>query len=452
MKIVIAGMGKMGWAVAERLLAEGHDVTAIDSRSERVTQAADALDLMALEGNAADCAVLRGAGVAGADLLLAATNSDEQNLVCCMIGRRLGAAHTVARVRDTVYLQQAGFMRESFGLSRLINPDHETAAEISRLLRLPAATRVDVLAHGGLELAECRLEADSPFLGRSLSQLGSSLRLKALVCAVERGGRVSIPKGDFVLQAGDKLSVAAQPAELRAFFKAAGINRRACRSALILGGSRAAIYLAQNLEERGVRVLIIEQDAERCRQLASLLPRAEIIRGDGAKRELLREAGLGRTDGFVALTGSDEENLILALYAKSCGVSKVIAKVNQEELATLLSDTQVDCFVQPLRLVVEQVVQNVRALQNAQGSSVEELRCIVDGRVEALEFLVSPHSRCLDRPLRELPLRADVLLAAVLRGDNISLPGGQTVLQAGDRVVAVTTQSGLRDLDSILLP
>lgn len=450
MKIIVAGLGKVGWAAAGQLLNEGHEVIGIDKNGDRVEQAMDNMDLIAVRGSAADREVLLNAGAESVDILIAATASDELNLVSCMVGRRLGVSHTVARVRDTSYLRQAAFMRESFGLSRLINPELEAACEISRLLQLPGATRVDSLAGGSIELAECHLTADSPLLAGTLSQLGEKYRGKVLICAVERDRRAMIPKGDFRLQAGDRITVAAASANLRAFFKTAGTDHPAARSVLLLGGSRTAIYLARLLAEQGVRVRIIEEDMARCSELAQLLPGAEIIHGNGSSPELLQEAGLERVDGFVALTGSDEENLVMALYAKSRCSGKIIAKVNHEELIQLMDATPVDCFIHPSRLMLDQLMQYVRSIQNARDGSVEALRCLAGGEVEALEFQVPADFRYLEQPLRDLPLRREVLIAAVTRGGRVILPDGGTCLQAGDRAVVVTTRNGLGRIDNIL--
>lgn len=450
MKIIIAGLGKIGWAAAEQLLAEQHDVAVIDISPERVEQAVTQLDLMAIEGNAASCETLQTAGADAADLLIASTASDTLNLVCCMVGQRLGARHTIARVRDTAYLRQADFMRESFGLSLLINPELEVASEISRILRFPTAIRIDSFSRGRVELAEYRLHAGSSLVGLPLSRLNTVYPKKVLICAVKRDNEVRIPKGDFVLRAGDRLSLAAGPEELRGFFKAAGVYKRAVRNVLMLGGGRISAYLARQLAECGIHTRIIERDEARCRELCELLPHTEIIHGDGTKRELLLEQGLDSADGFVALTGIDEENLILSMYVRSLGVGKIIAKVNEEHLAAMLEETGLECFVSPKQLVVEQIVRYVRALQNARGSNVETLYRLIGGRVEALEFMVKAASRCAGRPLKQLPVRSDVLVVAVTRDDRVLIPNGDTALQEGDRAVIISTQSGLKDVDDIL--
>jgi len=452
MKIIIAGLGKIGWAAAEQLLAENHDVTIIDISPKRVQQASNSLDVIAIEGNGSSCDTLASANIESADILIATTASDTLNLVCCMVAKRMGVSHTVARVRDTVYLRQADFLRESFGLSMLINPEQEVAKEISRILRFPAATtRIETFSRGRVELAEYHLEKGSMLAGLPLYQLRSAYKGPVLVCAVERDEKVLIPKGDFVLSEGDNLTVASEPRVLREFFKKLGAYRRAARNVLLLGGGRISVYLARSLADYGMQVRIIEQDLTRCQELSDLLPHTEIIHGDGSKREVLLEQRIASADGFVALTGSDEENLILSMYAHASGVKNVIAKVNEEHLTPMLEGTGLNCFVNPKQVVVQQITQYVRALQNSLGSNVETLYRIVGGHVEALEFLVRAGSRAIGIPLKDLQLRANVLIVALTRDNQIVIPDGNTSLQPDDRAIIVTTISGLNDLDDILL-
>ncbi len=450
MKTIIAGLGKIGWAVAEQLLAENHDLTIIDIDEERIESASNSLDVITIEGNASNCEILEAADIANTDMMIATTDSDAMNLVCCMVGKRMGAKHTIARVRDTAYLRQADFLRESFGLSMLVNPELEVANEIARILRFPTATRVESFSRGRLRLAEYPLEKNSALVGVPLSKLEMVSRAGILICAVERDDHVVIPKGDFVLEPGDSLTLAAEPKDLRSFFKKLGVYRRAAKSVLILGGGRIAVYLARALDVYGIETRIVERNLDRCRELSELLPHTEIIHGDGSRRELLLEQRIANTDGFVALTGSDEENLILSMYAHSCGVRSVIAKVNEEHLSAMLEDTGLNCFVNSKQVVVQQIMQYVRALQNSMGSSVETLYRIVDGRVEALEFIVSSSAHCINTPLKNLPLRSDVLVVGITRNNEMLVPSGDSVILPGDRIIVVTTQSGLQDLDDIL--
>ena len=450
MKIIIVGAGKAGFAIAEQLSAEGHDVTVIDNRPDQLSAVTDTLDVISMEGNGCSFETLEEAGAEDADVLIAATGRDEVNIVSCAAARHLGAKSTLARIKDPEYTRQRERLREGFGIFSVFNPDLEAASEISRILQFPTAARVETFAKGRAELVEYRIPAGSELVGITLAQLPKRFRARVLVCAVERSGEIIIPNGGFVLQAGDRLSIAGARTQLRSFFIRVKAYKKPVRSVMLLGGSFIAVYLARQLMEAGIRVTLIERNEARCKQLCGLLPRASIRCGDATRREVLQEEGLGMTDAVVALTGFDEDNLILSMYAGSCGVGKVVTKVSEEHFALMLQNSGIDCFVCPKLLAAQQIVQYVRALDNAAGSSVESLYRLVDGKVEALQFVVGARSRCAGRALRDLVTWPDVLVGAVIQDGICRIPDGDTVLNEGDRAVVVTTRSGLRDLDAIL--
>ena len=456
MRIIIVGAGKVGYAVASLLARERHDITVIDRDPETLAYVSNALDVICVEGSGTDFDLLEEAGAGTADMILAATGRDEVNIVCCTAAKRIAAEHgntdlqTVARVRDPQYTKQTSRLQNGFGLSATVNPERETASEIARILQLPAALRVDTFFGGRLELVEFRVPADSELDGLMLKDLPKTFRTKVLVCAVERDDRAQSPNGDFILRRGDRLSIAASRRELRRFFKAAGASRRGVRNVLIVGGGRIAVYLARELEENGIDVTVVEKEKSRCDVLCELLPKASILCGNGTKREVLQEERLRSLDAFAALTGFDEDNIIVSMYAATCGVGKVVTKVNDEHLIDMLEDSNLDCFVTPKQIVAQTLARHVRAMENASGSSVEALYRLMDGQVEALEFRVSERSRCVGVPLRELRLRRGILIASILRGDEFTIPDGSASILGGDRIVVVTTFSGLNDLDEIL--
>lgn len=447
---MIAGAGKVGFALASQLSSEGHDITVIDDREDRISNASNTLDVISMEGNACSFTLLEEARVRETELFIAATGRDETNMIACAAARHLGAGCTLARIQDPIYMSEREHLRKGFGIQALFNPDLETAREISRILRFPTAVRVETFAKGGAELVEYRIPAGSPLEGLSLAQLPRRFHARVLVCAVERGGEICIPNGSFVLGCGDRLSISGDRAQLRTFFIAVNAYKRPVRSAMLLGGSRIAVYLARQLTEIGMRVVLIERDRARCEQLCELLPRASIRCGDGTRREVLEEEGIGDMDALVALTGDDEDNIILSMYANACRVEKVVTKVSSEHFLQMLSQSGLDCFVCPKLLAAAQIVQYVRAMDNASGSVVEALYRLVDGRVEALQFPVEAGSRCCGRALKELKLRPDLLIGAVIQGGVCRIPTGDTVMRAGDRAVVVTTRGGLRNLDAVL--
>lgn len=450
MKILIIGAGKVGLAIARQLNDEGHDISVVDSSAAKVAQVSDMYDVIALEGSGTDFAALREAGVADCDLAIAATGSDEVNMVASTAASHMGAKHVAARMKNPAYSRERNFLREAFGMSAVFNPDMGAAREIARILQFPTAARVETFARGRAELVEYRIPAGSELDGLALKDLVRRFRARVLVCAVERNGQVSIPKGDFVLRCGDRLNISGARREMRRFFTAVGAYKKPVRSAMLLGGSRISIYLAENLLDAGIHVTIIERNRERCEQLFDLLPEANIICGDGSKQEVLQEEGIREADAFVALTGFDEDNIIISMYAQDCGVGKVVTKVSDDHFVPMLQRSGLDCFICPKTLAGSEIVRYARAIQNAEGSSVETLYRLNDDKVEALEFVVGASSRCVNRPLKDMKLRGDVLIAAVIHENECIIPNGDTVIYPGDRAVVVTTGAGLRDLDAIL--
>ena len=450
MKIVIAGTGKVGRTVAAVLSEEENDVTIIDLDPETISQVSNDLDVICVEGNAADPEALRGAGVASADLVVAATEKDEVNMVCGIASRKLGAKHVIARIRDPLYLHQVAFLRDAMGLSQIINPEYECAKEISRILRFPGASRVDAFSKGSVEIVEHRIPERGALDGVVLRDLGTRFGARILVALVEREGNALIPNGNTVLRSGDRLSITGSSGELRKFFVAIGEYRRPVRRVMIMGGGRTAVYLTRLLEESGIDVTIVERSRERCDLLCDLVPQAHIVCGDATFSDVLQEDGIATADGFVALTGDDGDNIITSLYARSCRVEKVVTKVNHEHFADILNDSGLDSIVSPKEIVALQLARYVRGLSDSAGSSVETLYRLVDGKVEVLEFQVLEDSACVHIPLRELRLRENILISALIRGSKTILPNGSTVIMPGDHAIVVTAAGRLRSLDEIL--
>ena len=450
MKIIIAGAGKIGRSVAALLAGEGHDLTLIDHNGELIADVSNKLDVICVEGSATNPETLREAGAADADLLLAATEQDEVNMVCGISARHLGTRHVIARIRDPEYLSQTEFLREALGLSVIVNPERECAREISRVLRFPSAVRVDAFSKGSLEIVEHKVSPDSRLDGMQLKNLVRELGAKVLVSVVERDDEAIIPNGDFVLRAGDRLSITGTARELRRFFIAAGQYVRPVRKVMIIGGGRIAVYLTRLLLESGMDVTVVEKDRDRCDALCDLIPDAHIIWGDATRGDVLLEDGLASADAFVALTGEDGDNIVTSLYARSCGVGKIVAKVNREHFSEILENSGLDSIVTPKDVVAQQLARYVRAMNNSVGSSMETLYRLADGMVEALEFKVSCDSACVGVPLKNLKLKPNVLITALARGNKSIIPDGSTVIESGDHAVIVTRAGWLQNLDDIV--
>lgn len=451
MNIIIVGCGKVGTTILSSLVAEGHDVTAVDNSAAVIGEITNIYDAMGVCGNGADCETLTEAGVEKAELFLAATGSDELNMLSCFLAKKMGAAHTIARIRNPEYNDKSlGFMRAQLALDLVINPELLAANELYHVLQLPAAAKLETFSRRRLEMVEMRLKPESPLCGTALFELRKKFDANFLVGAVQRGEEAFIPVGNAVLQAGDRIGLTAAPQELQKLLKMLDPQRKQVRSVMILGASRVAYYLARRLLSAGCAVKIIERDPARCAEFAEQLPKAVVICGDGARQELLTEEGLGSTDAFVSLTGMDEENILVSFFAESKKVPKVIAKINRSELTAMAENLGLDSTVTPREIVSDVVVQYARALENSMGSSVETLYKLMDDQVEALEFSVKPDFPHLGTPLREMPLKKNVLLAGILRGRKTVIPAGDDTLQTGDHVVVLAAGQRLRDLTDMI--
>ena len=450
MKIIIAGAGRVGVRIAQSLEAEGHDITLVDRDAETVESASNELDVICCLGSATNLDTLIEAGAEQADILLAVTDSDEKNMICALAARRMGTGYTIARIRDPEYLTQREFLRESIGLSVIINPEYECAREISRVLRFPNAVRVENFSKGSAEILDYRVPEGSPLDGMSLPECSRRFGGKVIVTAVERGDQVQIPIGDFVLKAGDKLSIMGEGREIRRFFYAVGQNGKRAKKVLIMGGSRTSVYLAELLEEDGTAVTVLEPSRRRCDELCDLIPHARIICGDGTQDEILLEEDIRGTDAFVALSGNDGGNIVTAMYAKRCGVPKAVVKVEHRHFSGML-DGSSDTMVIPKEIVSQQIVGFVRAISNSAGwSSIETIHKLAGGRIEVVEFKVGDGAGCIGIPLRELSVRRDVLISAITRGDKTLIPNGSTVIQSGDHAVVVAPAGMLKDINDIM--
>lgn len=451
MKIIIAGCGKIGVSIVADLVSEGHDVTVLDASAEIITQVTNVHDVMAICGNAVDCETLEEANVNEADIFIAATGTDELNMLSCFLARRMGASHTIARIRNPEYNDKSlNFMRQQLELSMPINPDLLTALELFNILKLPSAVRRESFSRRRFEVVELIIGADSELNGMKLMKMRDKFKANYLVCTVRRGDELFIPFGGFELRSGDKIGLIAAPSEILKLLKMLGALKKQAKSVTILGGSRTAYYLAKMSEDIGMAVTIIEKKPERCVELSNLLPKSVIINGDGTEQEVLLEEGLRDTDAFVALTGQDEENILVSLFAKTHNVPTVITKVNRDEMASLASKIGLDCIVSPKALTSGVLVRYARALENSKGSNVETLYKMMDGLAEALEFKVGQDFPAIGVPLKSIKFKKNVLVAGILRDRKTIIPSGDDAIMVNDRVIIVTAQQRFNDLSDIL--
>lgn len=451
MRVVIVGSGKVGYAIAQQLAMEKHDITMVDNEQVHLTRADTTLDVMCVQGNGASISVLAEAGVRDAELVIAVTGVDETNLVCCLIAKSLGAQHTIARVRNPEYRRDAAMLKREIGLDMVINPDLAAAQEIARILSFPAAVSVEPFAGGRIDMIGFQTHPEDTILGRSLSAFQRERAAEVLICAAQRGDELIIPNGSFVPQLDDRLYMVGSKTELHKMLRVMGRSLQKVKDVSILGGSRISMYLTWELERTGTRVHIVEQDHGKCLWLAQELPDAMIIEGDGTDNDLIRSENLFGADGFVSLTGRDEENLLMGLSARRAGVRKVLVKMTRPNYMELVQETGLGSIISPKDIIASQITRYVRALANSQGMAVESLHKLLGGSVEALEFLVNKDGDALLHvPLKDLPLRSGILLAAIVRDSRILIPGGMTTIEPGDRVLVISRAMGLTDLQDIL--
>lgn len=450
MKIIIVGGGKTGASLAHSLTDEGHDVTIVDFNVSRVKEICNNNDVMGIQGNGMNYDALNDAGINDADVLIATTGSDEQNLLCCLFAKKSEKCSTIARVRNPMYLAETNFLRESIGLSMVINPEYAAATDIDRLLRFPSAIDINPFAKGKVEMLTFKITEKSLLSGKNLTFVRNKIESEVLFCSVERAGEYFIPSGNFELQAGDKASIIILPKNAPRFFKKIGIDTHAVKDVMIAGGGTIAYYLARQLLDIGVSVKIIELDEKRCNELAEKLPHALIIHGDASDKDLLLEEGLNQTDAFVALTGFDEENVLLSLYAKETTNAKVITKVDHISFHSLISKLNLDSIIYPCDITAEYILQYIRTKQNAMGNNVESLYKLIEDKVEALEFKIGENAPIIGIPIQQINLKSELIICGIIHNGKFILPNGDSIVETGDRIIVVTSQKKLNDVGDIL--
>ncbi len=451
MKIIVVGCGKIGVHIIASLVSEGHDVVAIDSSLNAVDSITKIYDVMGVCGEGADYATLSEAGVEKAELFIAVAGSDELNMLSCFIAKQMGAEHTIARIRNPHYnADSLGFICSNLRLAMPINPELLAAHELFNILKLPAAAKIESFSRRNFEMIELILKADSPLDGLRVLDARSKYSAEFVICAVQRGDEIYIPDGNFVLKSGDKIAVTAAHIEIQKLMKDMGLLHRKAKKVMLLGGSRTAFYLAKMLTGVGNSVKIIEKNEHVCATLAETLPKAVIINGDGASQELLMEEGIDSVDAFVSLTGLDEVNILMSIFASNHNVPKVIAKVNSDELSSIAENLGLDCITSPKKAISDVVIRYARALENSLGSNIETLYTFMDGRIEAIEFNVGADSTFVNIPIAKLNIKRGILIAGILRNRKPIIPTGNEVFMAGDRVIVVSEPQHLSDLSEIV--
>lgn len=450
LNIIIVGCGKVGATLIEQLRKEGHDITIIDKNAQKVQEIASLYDIMGLAGNGASYSVQMEAGIEHADLIIAVTNSDELNLLCCTIAKQVGNCSAIARVRTPDYSREVAYLREKLGLAMIINPELEASKEAARILYLPSALEVNSFAHGQAELVKFKVPQGNALDGMTIAHLGKNIASEVLICAIEREGDVYIPSGDFIIKKGDIISYVSTRKKGKEFLEKIGFKTNQVKNTMIIGGGKAAYYLANQLMNMGISVKIIESSRERCEELSVLLPKAIIINGDGTDEELLKEEGIEYAESFVALTGMDEENILLTLHARQVSNAKVITKIKRSNFKDVINGLDLGSVLYPRYITAEAIIAYVRAKKNSMNSNIETLYHMYDHRVEAIEFQVGETSAVTNIPLMDLNLKKNLLISFINRNGKIIIPSGQDCIQVGDTVMIVTTHTGFDNILDIL--
>lgn len=449
MNIIIVGCGKVGQALAEQLNEEGNDITVIDLLPSKVNETAARYDVLGVVGNGATHLTQQEAGIRDADMLIAVTGSDELNLLCCLIAKKAGNCHTIARVRSPQYSSEAPYLKEELGLAMVINPEQAAAAEIARVLRFPSAIKIDTFAKGRVELMKFKLPEDSPLAGLAVKEITTKLHCDVLVCTVERGDNAYIANGEFRFLDKDIISIIASPKNANAFFKQIHYRINSVKDVMIVGGGDITHYLCEILNRSGIGIKVIERDLARCEELSEKLGYVTVIHGDAVDQQVLLEEGVENVGGFVALTNLDEENILLSLFAKSVNKGKLVTKVNRIDFDDVIRHLELDTVIYPKNITSESIVRYVRAMKNTIGSNVETLYSIIKGKVDASEFIIKENSPIVGKPLMEMKLKPDILVASIWRDRKVIIPRGGDSLQVGDGVVIVSSFP-LHDITDIL--
>lgn len=450
MKIIIVGCGKVGQTLAEKLNEENNEITVVDLLPEKVREVSARYDVMGVIGNGATHGVLQEAGIETADLFIAVTDSDELNLLCCTVAKREGHCQVIARVKNPEYSEETAYLKERLGLAMVINPEYATAEEIARVLLFPTALKIEPFGKGRVELIAFRLHKDNFLIGQSVKAAMGKLKSKVLLCTVERGEEAFIPGGDFVFEEKDVVSIVATRREAKDFFAKIRCRGRSVKDAMIVGGGSISHYLLEILENSGISFKVIERDYKRCEELATRFEKVTVIHGKGGDKELLMEEGVETAGAFVALSGLDEENILLSLFAKEAGAEKLVTKIGRIDYQSIVSKLDLDTVVCPKNVTSDIILRFVRATGNAMGSNVERLYNVIDGKVEAAEFIVKEGSKIASKPLMQLKFKPNVLVASILRGGQVIVPRGGDTVEVGDSVVLVTMGVNPSDVDDVL--
>ena len=449
MRIVIIGLGTIGKTILNSLSGEGHTITIIDEDKDKIENLIEKYDVSGVVGNGACIDIQREANVKDADLAIVLTNSDELNVFACLVAKKIGVKNTIARVRNPKYRKQIMDMKDELGISMIVNPEKDTATEIFNLINLPSIAKVEHFAKGKVLLVEIVAEKGCSLIGETLVSLGKKLTSKVLICAVQRGSSVTIPSGNFLIEEGDRIHFTSDANSLRNFLSEIHLVKSPLKNIMIVGGSKIGYYLADELSKKKYKIKLIESNKDIADELADSLPRTTIIHGNGTQHDLLLEEGIEAMDAFVALPDIDEENMIVSMFANKMKVKRTITQIKSDDLYGMLEELGITNNVSPKDIVANRIISYIRALENTRGSNVLTLYRLVNRQVEALEFLAKRQDKIYNKPLRELKIKENCLIACIIRNNAVIIPDGNSSIALGDNVIVVTTHKNFDDLTDI---
>ncbi len=450
MRITIIGLGTIGKTILKSLSGEGHAITIIDDDKRTIEELIERYDVLGVVGNGASMDIQKEAGVKESDLVIVLTQSDELNILACLVAKKIGAKNTIARVRNPDYRKQISVMKDDLGIAMVVNPEQETANEIFNIINLPSVNQIEHFAKGRVSLVEVIAEKGCSLIGQTLISLGKTLNTKVLICAVQRADEVIIPSGNFKIEEGDRIHFTANAKSLGDFLSEANLVKSPFKNIMIVGGGRIGYYLADALSKKKYAVKLLENDPAACEALAELLPRATVVCGNGTQHDVLIEEGITAMDAFVALTDIDEENMIVSMFANKKNVKKSITQIKSDDLYGMLDELGINNNVSPKHIVAGRIISYIRALANSVGSKVQTLYQLVNSQVEALEFTAAKWENFYDKPLRELNMKKNCLIACIIRQNEVIIPNGDSEIHLGDNVVVVTTHKNFDDLNDVI--
>ncbi|MBR2971532.1 MAG: Trk system potassium transporter TrkA [Clostridia bacterium] len=450
MNIIIVGCGQVGQHLAEQLIKDKNNVTVIDKSYDNLKSLTDRIDAMGIVGNGASQVTLAEADIENADLLIAVTNSDELNLLCCTIAKKCSNCQVIARVRSHVYNNESDFLKTELGLAMVINPDYVAAQEIARILRSPSAISIETFGKGKVELLKYKLPDDSAIIGMSVKDVMMKYKSDILFATIERGDKAYIAKGDFIFNARDVVSIISSLEASQSFFKKLGSKNQSVKSTMIVGAGEIAHYLCDEIKKSKMSIKVIERDMARCDDISSTFPHVTVVHGDTTSHELMAEEGINKAGAFLALSDSDEENMIISMHAKEKSGAKIITKISRMDYDSVANRLGLDTVIYPKTIISDMILRYVRSANNTRGSNMETLYNVIPGEVEASEFFIRKPSEIVGVPISKLRFKKNVLIAAILRNGEVIMPRGYDTIEMGDSVVIVSKVTGLRDITDII--